>query len=420
MLGGRGSPCVLYSLVTGAALIIILTYLSTRYEEGLPNLNGKYGKTPSQSFHDTISTQPQGPNIEEPWDDEDIPEPIGYSQKELDNADGITSAASHKAAAASTKGNPSESNNIYDSLKQYAVNNTVIMVPVNKGMLVFAENMVCSLEKIHFDPRKVVFWTLDEEVGELLRSRGLNTFHDPSLYGITEYVGFNYSSPQFGHMMKERPKFFMNVLSTGLDLLFLDTDIIFYDDPFKMVDHSVDLAIGSDSRDFFSAEHNPFKDPGSKGDKVPPVCAGTFWMKSNENTLALFQVMFLVFSGDPSVTYLRDKGLTDDQRGFDVLLNDGRANLVEPLPGGITTNMTDGKHSDNANLKVRMLDQAQVASGQLYRNRHKEYVERLAMLEESGEKKIAIHLNWNSMEKPKIEGAKELEIWQLTDEGKCT
>lgn len=319
---------------------------------------------------------------------------------------------------------PSEPANIYESLRQYAVNNTVIIVPINQKMLPFAENMICSLRKINFDPKHVVFWTLGDEVGTTLRDWGLNTFHDPSLYGTTNFTGLSYDSEEFKHMMLERPKFFKRFLSTGLDILFLDTDIIFYDDPFKLVDQSVDLIIGSDSREFFGPRGTagePFGDLDRLGDIVPPVCAGSFWMKSNKHTIKLFQIMEDVFEGDPSVVHLRDKGLTDDQRGFDVLLNDGRARLVQPFPDGFTFDSQLVVNSDleASKLDVRIYDQALMASGHLFLNHHEQYLEYLARLNRRGVEKVAIHLNWYTGDLPKIEGAKKMGIWQLGDDGQC-
>lgn len=319
---------------------------------------------------------------------------------------------------------PPEPVDIYESLRQYAVNNTVIVVPINQQMLPFAENMVCSLRKINFDTKHLVFWTLGEEVGTTLRDQGLNTFHDPSLYGTTNFTGLSYTSDEFKHMMLERPKFFQRFLATGLDILFLDTDIIFYDNPFKLVDQSVDLIIGSDSREFFGPRGtvgDPFDDPTRLGDVVPPVCAGTFWMKSNKHTIKPFQIMQDVFEGDPSVIHLRDKGLIDDQRGFDVLLNDGRARLVQPFPDGFTfdSQLVVDSDLESSKLDVRIYDQALVASGHLFRNRHEQYQEYLERLKRRGVEKVAIHLNWYTGDTPKIEGAKEMDIWQLGDNGQC-
>lgn len=355
--------------------------------------------------------------LHRPWKDQNSPHQEGTA----------TCYTGNDAPLSATNEHPLELVNIYDSLRQYAINNTVTIIPVNERMLHFAQNMLCSLRKIDFDPAQLVFWTLDDSVGATLEAQGLNTFHDPELFGASNFEGISYVSPEFKHMMLERPKFFHSFLSTGLDLLFLDTDIIFYDDPLKILDRNVDLAIGSDGREFFGplgSKGDPWKDPSAAGEYFPPVCAGTFWMKSTKHTIKLFQIMMDVFEGDPSVAYLHDKGLTDDQRGFDVLLNDGRAALVEPLPDGITkemitTTLGERNNEDSAKLKVRILDQAWVASGHLFRNQHEDYRERLEKLEGKGLQKLAIHLNWNIAVIGKVEGAKEMGIWQLEDDGTC-
>ena len=328
----------------------------------------------------------------------------------------------NKNAGPNSQTSSSKTSDPYESLRQHAVNNTVFIVPINMKMMPFADNLLCSLKKIKFDLKQLVFWTLDEKTGDILREKSLNTFHDPALWGVTDFNGTNYFSPEFKRMMKQRPKFLLNLLSTGLDVLFLDTDIIFYDDPFKIVDHSVDLVIGSDTRNFFGplgTEKDPFQDPKRLGDRVPPVCAGTFWMKSNKHTIKLWQIMIDVFEEDPSVVYLRDKGFNSDQHGLDLLLNDGRANLVEPLPYGITKDMLGNNTSDAAKLSIRMLDQAWVASGHLFRVHFSDYVERVAMLDSKGFGRLAIHLNWDTNEMPKIEGAKKMKIWQLDEHGQC-
>ena len=315
--------------------------------------------------------------------------------------------------------------NIYDSLKRHAINNTVIIVPINNGMLPFGENLVCSLKKnTNFDPKQLVFWTLGEEVGATLRKQGLTTFHDPELWGTSDNVGSDYSTEGFSEMMAQRPKFWGNVLVAGLDLLFLDADLIFYESPLNLISPNVDLAIASDGREYFGpldTHQNPWKDAWSRGDYMPSVCAGTFWAKSNKETINLFRIMQMVFEKDPSMRWLRkETPFDDDQRAFDVLLNDGRAGLADPLPQGITDDMMEGRRPDDARLKVQMWDQARVVSGHLYREKEEEYKEHLQRLEEDGGEKWLIHLNWNKVGMPRMKGAKEMGIWELDEDGQCS
>lgn len=414
MLARKGSPAALYSLPVCLALIYLCSHI----------LLHKGSNYSGQSLCRVILHDDSIDVLEQPSSAFSLTNLLP-NRDHPDIASSIDCVVREgNFSSSSTKSSPPESTNIYENLKRHAVNNTVMIVPVNKGMLQYAENMLCSLQKINFDLQHMVFWTLDNEVGDILRTRGLNTFYDPSMYGVADFVGVN-GREHFAQMMLERPKFFINVLSTGLDILFLDTDIVFFDDPMTMRDPSVDVVIGSDGRDFFGPAHNPFGDQDSKGNAVPPVCAGSFWMKSNEHTVALWEVMKLVFQDDLSVQYLRDAGVSDDQHGLDVLLNEGRARLVEPFPEGITADMVAGNDDDDkdsysdAKLRVRMLDQALFASGHQYLEIHEDYQRALALLEERGRRKLAIHFNWNGGPTTKVDGAKKMGLWYLDDDGKC-
>ena len=318
---------------------------------------------------------------------------------------------------------PDHQPNIYHALRRHSINNTVTIVPINNGMLPYAMNMICTLKNnTDFDPTKLVFWTLGEEVGALLREQGLTTFHDPDLWGTSQDIGSTYGKT-FQKMMNQRPKFWVHVLETGLDMLFLDTDLIFFQSPLKLISPDVDLAIASDGREYFGGldtKGNPFKDPGSKGDMMPPVCAGTFWVKSGHDTLNLFRIMQNVMEDDPSTKLLKEKyNFHDDQRAFDTLLNDGRANLVDPLPMGIEEGMLEGRKPEKARLKVQMWDQVRVVSGHLFLELDKQYEEKLRDLEAMGGERWLIHLNWNAGATPKHEGAKKKGIWMLDEDGEC-
>ena len=306
-------------------------------------------------------------------------------------------------------------------LANNAINNTLVMVPVNLAHMVWVDNLLCSLAQTSLDPKKIVFWALDAEVQTLLERRGFTTYHDPSFYSVATNENLYDDTSNFKRMMAERPKFFIDLLSTGFDLLFLDADTIFFRDPLTIRDPTVDIVFSSDSREFFNKPgKDPFKDNWRKGSRIPPVCNGLFWMKSNPNTIKIWQDMLTVFESGPRLALYRFFVFKDDQRGMDVLLNDGRAKLVEPLPGGITADMLVGRASTHADLAVRLLDQTEVVSGHLLRNRKALYEQNLKELKAGGGQQLAIHFNWDPVDQTKESGAKEMGLWQLTDTGKCT
>ena len=301
------------------------------------------------------------------------------------------------------------------------IGNTLVVVPVNLAHMVWVENLLCSLSQTSFDPQKIVFWALDSEVQGLLEVRGFTTYHDPSFYSVTTDENLHNDTKHFKKMMRERPKLFIDMLSTGYDLLFLDADTVFFGNPLAIQDPNVDIVFSSDSREFFNnPRKDPFKDIWRKGSRIPPVCNGIFWMKSNAKTIKIWQDMLDVFESGPRLALYRFFVFKDDQRGMDVLLNDGRAKLVEPLPGGITPEMLTGRAGANADVDVRLLDQTEVVSGHLLRNRKTLFEQNLKELKAGGGKQLAIHFNWNPKDQTKESGAREMGLWQLTDEGKCS
>lgn len=295
------------------------------------------------------------------------------------------------------------------------------MVPVNLAHMMWVENFLCSLSRTTFDPDKIVFWALDTEVRDVLEARGFTTYHDPSFYSVSTNENLYDDTRNFRRMMSERPKFFIDMLSTGHDLLFLDADTVFFDDPLAIRDPNADIVFSSDNREFFNKPRkDPFRDAWRKGNQIPPVCNGIFWMKSNAKTIKIWQDMLDMFETGIRLALYRLLVFKDDQRGMDVLLNDGRARLVEPLPRGITPAMLAGRASANADVDVRILDQTQVVSGHLLRNRKALFDQNLKELIAGGGNQLAVHFNWDPVDQTKEMGVKELGLWQLNENGKCS
>ena len=301
-----------------------------------------------------------------------------------------------------------------------AIDNTLVVVPVNLAHMFWVDNLLCSLTQTSFDSTKIVFWALDTEVQELLDGRNFTTYHDPSFISVTTDENLHKDTRDFKRMMAERPKFFIDMLSTGFDLLFLDADTVFFRNPLSIRDSNVDIVFSSDSREFFNKPgKDPFEDVWRRGSRIPPVCNGIFWMKSSANTIKIWQDMLNTFNSGPQLALYKLFVFKDDQRGMDVLLNDGRAKLVGPFPRGITSAMLIGRFDASATLNLRLLDQTEVVSGHLLRNRKTLYTQNLKELRAAGGKPLAIHFNWNPKDQTKESGVKEMGLWQLNEKGKC-
>jgi len=301
-----------------------------------------------------------------------------------------------------------------------AINNTLVVVPVNSGMLYWVDNLLCSLRRnTNFDIDKILFWALDEKAQETLDQRGHVTYRDPSLFSISANTNLRGVTPDYKRMMRERPKFFIDMLSTGYDMLMIDADTVWYQSPLLLRDEQVDAVFSTDSREWYQ-EKDAFMDKSRRGEKMPPVCGGLFWMKSSEKTIKLYEDMRAVFeSKTRKAAIWRHFRFQDDQRGMDCLLNDGRARLVETLPGGITPHMLEGRYDSSAYLDVRLADQTMVVNGQLIKNRARTYEKNLEALRAQGKDKISVHLNWSPTRLSKERGARQMGLWYLDENGQC-
>jgi hypothetical protein len=310
-----------------------------------------------------------------------------------------------------------------ENFRKNAINNTVVIVPVNSGMMFWAENLLCSLAHTSFNSSKIVFWALDAEAEIQLTANGRAAYHDRTLFSSSKEENLRGDTRAYKKMMKERPKLFIDVLTAGFDILMLDADTVFWQSPLEILPgegENVDVVFSTDSREFYE-DHNAFEDERRRGSFVPPICNGIFWMKSSSKTISLWREMLDVFqSWRSSVPYgLRD--FQDDQRGMDVLLNDGRAQVVGPLPGGLkegTVPRSPQKRPELA-LNLRLLDQTRVVNGHLLRNRHDRYVEELAKLRASGKERLGAHFNWWTKEISKMDGARDLGMLFADEYGEC-
>jgi hypothetical protein len=309
----------------------------------------------------------------------------------------------------------------------HALNNTLIIIPTNTGHLPWTQNLLCSLTRAHFNTSTLIFWALDAAVHTTLATHGHATYHNPALFASAANENAHGDTRAYKRMMRERPTFYRDVLSAGFDILMLDADTVFWQSPLSIRptptddDDDVDIVYSTDAREFYTPAHSAFEDPRRRGPYVPPICNGIFWMRSNARTVALWSEMWDVFNTPWwRAPFVRRRGFLDDQRGMDVLLNDGRAQLVGPFPDGIREEMVPKAPGRGyPPLKVRILDQTQVVNGHLLLNRRKEYEERLGRLRERGEERIAAHFNWWTVETSKEEGVRELGLYFVDEEGRC-
>lgn len=94
-----------------------------------------------------------------------------------------------------------------DTFAKHAINNTVVILPVNTGMLHWAANLICSLSAVSFDSSAIVFWALDDQTQDVLVRKGFSTYRDASHFSVGGNENKNGNTPDYQRMMRQRPKF---------------------------------------------------------------------------------------------------------------------------------------------------------------------------------------------------------------------
>eukprot|EP01113_Clastostelium_recurvatum_P033526 TRINITY_DN4438_c0_g1_i2.p1 TRINITY_DN4438_c0_g1~~TRINITY_DN4438_c0_g1_i2.p1 ORF type:complete len:438 (-),score=55.01 TRINITY_DN4438_c0_g1_i2:31-1344(-) len=273
--------------------------------------------------------------------------------------------------------------------RRHARNNTVWLFSVNRGMLPFVYNMLCSLARINtalID--NVIFHALDKETKVELENHRhqqreffntsspyLPTWGNSTGYGILYSQAYSspisiprvhYGDAGYTHIMKQRPLLFLSILrAMKMDLMFSDVDVVYMDDPFKHVLHPVvsgeaDVSMSIDQRSWLDPDAPPSYPNG-----LPKYCGGFFHARSNARTIALYERLH---------SYLEQYPLQNDQSAWMVIIQDYPVRLVGRLSRGLATikGINADVHArdrqllpaldrskDNDTISIHVLDQLQ-------------------------------------------------------------
>ncbi|WPG99080.1 Hypothetical protein R9X50_00188500 [Acrodontium crateriforme] len=212
----------------------------------------------------------------------------------------------------------------------------------------------------------IVFYAFDEGAEMYLSEKGYATYRDSSLFGTSNNENLRGTTAAYKRMMKERPKFFIDLLNTGLDVLMVDANIVFWQSPREIIPadrNAVDAVFSTDAREFYQT-HNAFQDATRRGNLMPPICNGLFWMKGTKRTRDLWSEMLDLFNMPGLKGWWRRRSAQSDQSAMDLLLNDGRAVMVKPFPHGINEEIVPV--SQTHRLNIQLLDQTLAVNGHFH------------------------------------------------------
>jgi len=243
-----------------------------------------------------------------------------------------------------------------------------------------------------------MFWALDPSAALYLQDRNYTMYFNPSYYSNDEFAV--YHTEKYIKLMAERPKFWRTVLQTGYDMLFLDSDIIFFKNPQLDLIGDADLEGQIDEFELEQA-----LDP----DFYPEMCGGGFFLKSNERSVTFLNEL-------ERLLILRPDGIIDDQQAINrIIHNTTLARII---------NRKSPSEPDER-LSVRYIPFQQYLNGWLFRSHsyaqilkpHKmTYVINGTM--ETFEPSL-VHLNGANPEGGKLGLMKKFGWWDLYDNHTC-
>ncbi|XP_038047357.1 UDP-D-xylose:L-fucose alpha-1,3-D-xylosyltransferase-like [Patiria miniata] len=146
---------------------------------------------------------------------------------------------------------------------------TVVLTTTNAGFLDVTENMLESIKRTRACPNITVI-AEDEPSYQRLTQRiqsqpGLHVQRTP--IGVTVSKSLKLHSRKYNRLVRRRPRYILDLLKKGYDVLFVDSDTFWFKDPFKDFQESFDIAMHNDDVN------------------ITIFCAGFAYYRPTENTL---------------------------------------------------------------------------------------------------------------------------------------
>mmetsp|Transcript_10301 Transcript_10301/g.15808 ORF Transcript_10301/g.15808 Transcript_10301/m.15808 type:complete len:534 (+) Transcript_10301:161-1762(+) len=183
---------------------------------------------------------------------------------------------------------------LYAELKPIAAevagsdNNAVVVMVCNKGQSVLLANFACAAKARNLDTSKILLFASDLYTHHLAQSLGLRSYHHPKLFEDTpEQAAKVYGDHVFKAMMMTKIYAVHMINLLGYDVLFQDTDMIWFKDP--LVYFQTRVPSGFDIY---------FQDDGQHRSKYAPYSPNTgfYYMRHNKRTQ--FLMSHLLRMGD--------------------------------------------------------------------------------------------------------------------------
>lgn len=161
-------------------------------------------------------------------------------------------------------------------------------------------NLNCRMRNLGIN--NVLYWALDETAEAILRDYQIPVYYNPTFFSSKQEE--SYHTENYIKMMSERPKFWKMIMRTGFNMFFMDVDIAILKNPLDEIIGDADLEGQIDEFDLLTAENIH---------QIPQLCAGAFFLKSNERTIKFLDKMEKVLAD-------RVEDVLDDQQALNHVL----------------------------------------------------------------------------------------------------
>ena len=134
-----------------------------------------------------------------------------------------------------------------DPMTRLGPNNTLMLIPVNFGYLDFALNLLCSIRRLEI--HNYIFLALDEKVFDAMLAMNLPVYMDKEMPSVlSETKGWG--QREFRALLCHKLIAVINCLKKEINVILVDADIVFKQDPRMYLRWDMDLTFSIGSCEF--------------------------------------------------------------------------------------------------------------------------------------------------------------------------
>ena len=255
-----------------------------------------------------------------------------------------------------------------------STDNSIIIIPINEGLLDLGLNLYCSLTRFGLQ-KHAMFWSMDPVVHSILLSKKIVSYYNMAkFWGIATVQQWHRG--HFSRLMRQKLKIWNMIFDIGVNLWTLDGDTVVVQDFTNVIEDDADIHVSIDEGQLINVAVSAYP--------VPNVCTGMMYIK---NTVGAR--LFL----DMIEEKLKQYGWMEDQEAVNKILKEeliskhSQIDMVNFQLADKWLSMLETielshhhkkKHVQSSDLRVKvaLLSQDEFVSGHFFFKRNREQISR--------------------------------------------